>query len=283
MASDADRTARPCNTLEINPFRLTRWAARSTVGRRTMAGLFTFGLLITSYGQAEVTSTATTPAKTIVLINPNSSAGATTSMVDLAQTQAGDTAKILGITNDGAAALLTTPHDMATAAQGVVQRGVAAAKDPNVAVIIVGAFSDPGLDALRAAVQIPVLGIGEEAFHQAARGGRQFGIVTVTPDPALIESFQQKAASLGYQDLYRGVRVTPGDPTELVASPDKLDAALSDAVHESIALDGSRAVIMGGGPLSASGLRIAPQFDVPLVVAVNAAVDAAKRFIDESE
>lgn len=32
---------------------------------------------------------------------------------------------------------------------------------------------------------------------------------------------------------------------------------------------------MGGGPLSASGLRLQKSFDVPLIVAVNAAVTAA--------
>ena len=32
---------------------------------------------------------------------------------------------------------------------------------------------------------------------------------------------------------------------------------------------------MGGGPLSASAIRLQPQFDVPLVVAVNAAARAA--------
>lgn len=249
-----------------------------------MAGLATLLLLVTSCGQADdraKVTTSNTPVKEIVLINPNSSAGATTSMVDLANAQTGSTAKVVGVTNDGAPALLTAPHDMADAAQGVVKRGVAAAKDPNVAAIIVAAFSDPGLNELRAAVHIPVFGIGEEAFREAALGGRAFGIVTVTQDPALIESFQQKAASLGYQDLYRGVRVTPGDPTELVKSPDKLDAALSEAVHQSITLDGSEAVIMGGGPLSASALRLQPQFDVPLVVAVNAAANSALKAISE--
>src|SRR5690606_34119698 len=100
------------------------------------------------------------------------------------------------------------------------------------------AFSDPGLPELRAAVDIPVVGIGEEVFHEAARDGRPFGIVTVTPDEELTESFRQKAVALGYEAQYRGVRVTPGDPTELVQDPDRLDAALTDAVRQSVTEDG---------------------------------------------
>ncbi|WP_104491273.1 aspartate/glutamate racemase family protein [Paracoccus denitrificans] len=215
----------------------------------------------------------------IVLINPNSNEGATQSMAELAQAEVGDAATVEGRSNAGAPALLTTPEDMANAVPGVVAVGTEAASDPRVAALIVSAFSDPGLPELREAVDIPVFGIGEEVFHEAARDGRPFGIVTVTPDEDLIESFRQKAASLGYEAQYRGVRVTPGDPAELVQDPDRLDAALAEAVGQSVAEDGAEAVIMGGGPLSASAIRLQRQFEQPLVVAVNAAARAAAQRI----
>ncbi len=211
----------------------------------------------------------------IVLINPNSNAEATHSMANLARHETIGVANVIERSNSSAPPLLTTPEDMTRAASGVVAIGVEAAKDERVAAIIVSAFSDPGLEALREAVDIPVFGIGEEVFHEAARGGRAFGIVTVTPDQGLIESFRQKAADLGYADLYLGTRVTPGDPTQLVQSPEALDAALAEAVQISIDEDGAEAVIMGGGPLSASALRLQPRFEVPLVVAVSAAARAA--------
>lgn len=213
--------------------------------------------------------------RTIVLINPNSNTKATESMAELARLETAGVAKVVARSNMDAPPLLTTPQDMLDAAPGVVAVGVDAAKDERVAALIVSAFSDPGLEELRAAVDIPVFGIGEEVFHEAARGNRAFGIVTVTPDEGLIESFRQKAAALGYAHLYRGVRVTSGDPLELVTSPEKLDAALAGAVRESLEKDAAQAVIMGGGPLSASALRLQAQFDVPLVVAVHAAARAA--------
>lgn len=210
----------------------------------------------------------------IVLINPNSNEAATQSMADLARAEVGDAATVEGVSNTGAPALLTTPEDMADAVPGVVAAGVEAAKDPHVAALIVSAFSDPGLEELRAAVTIPVFGIGEEVFREAARDGRPFGIVTITPNPELLASFQARAESLGFGAQYKGARVTPGDPKEIVKDPDALDNALSAAVTESIG-DGAEAVIMGGGPLSASAIRLQPLFEVPLVVAVNAAARAA--------
>lgn len=222
-------------------------------------------------------------ARIIVLINPNSNAEATKSMADLARVETEGVALVEERSNAGAPPLLTTPQDMRDAVSGVVEIGVEAAKDDRVSAIIVSAFSDPGLEELRGEVDIPVFGIGEEVFHEAALDGRAFGIVTVTPDEDLIRSFREKAASLGYEEQYRGVRVTPGDPTELVQSPDNLDAALAEAVKASIGEDGAEAVIMGGGPLSASAVRLQPQFEAPLVVAVSAAARAALKVVQEAE
>lgn len=259
----------------------------STMGRT----LFSYSLLsscILSFSvfalaeKTNVTMTSDTQnLKTIALINPNSNADATRSMASLARDEVDGKAIIIERSNSAAPPLLTTPQDMLNATPGVVATGIEVTKDKDVAAIIISAFSDPGLDELRAQVDIPVFGIGEEVFHEAARGGRAFGIVTITPDEALIESFRDKAASLGYEKLYRGVRVTPGDPNKLVQSPEKLDVALEKAAKLSIAEDSATAVIMGGGPLSASALRLQPQFDAPLLVAVKAATRAALTTIQE--
>ena len=244
------------------------------------AGLITVGL------SSSVTMAATLyneTGKIIVLINPNSNAKATKSMADLARAEIEGVSVVEGYSNEGAPPLLTTPKDMQNAISGVVKIGIEAAMDKRVSAIIVSAFSDPGLEELRSKVNIPVFGIGEEVFHEAELGGRAFGIVTVTPDEDLIRSFQEKAASLGYEGQYRGTRVTPGDPTELVKSPEYLDAALAKAVKASIEQDGAEAVIMGGGPLSASAIRLQSQFKVPLVVAVSAAARAAVKEIQKTE
>jgi allantoin racemase len=241
-------------------------------------------IIICQAGQNEATITPSpqeNPIKTIVLINPNSNTEATASMTDLARREVGERAQVEGRSNATAPALLTTPQDMREAAAGVVALGVEAAADERVAALIVLAFSDPGLEELRARVQIPVFGIGEAVFHEAARGGRAFGIVTVTPDKQLIASFERKAAELGYAEQYRGTRVTQGNPLELVALPDRLDAALATAVKASIEQDAAQAVIMGGGPLSAAAIRLQPQFEVPLLVAVNAAARAAVNAIEQ--
>lgn len=205
------------------------------------------------------------------LINPNSNGKATLSMAGIAQNTAGEKATIVGHTNLFAPSLLTTPEDMVVATQGVVDIGKAVAGTPDVKGIIVSAFSDPGLKELRAMLpHFPIVGIGEEAFHEAAASGQPFAIVTITPDPALLASFQDKADELGYTAQYRGVVVTPGDPNEILKDEKRLDEALTNAVNEAMT-KGAKAIIMGGGPLSAPATRIQPNVQVPLVIAVEAA------------
>ena len=232
--------------------------------------------------QEAASPTANDGDKVIVLINPNSNARTTESMTEIAAKETEGIAKVEGRSNEGVPPLLTTPEDLQKAIPGVVKIGVEAARDDRVAAIIIAAFGDPALEELRAEVDVPVFGIREEAFHEAARGGRPFGIATTTPDPGLLESFRQTAAALGYEDLFRGTRATPGDPNELMqASPDKLDAALAEAVRSSVEEDGAQAVIIGGGPLTASALRLQPQFDIPLVVPVIAAARAAVKEVTD--
>jgi allantoin racemase len=217
--------------------------------------------------------------KVILLINPNSNDKTTASMAEIAAT-ATDGVPVEGKSNQGVPPLLTTPADLKNAIPGVVKIGVTGAADDRVGAIIVAAFGDPGLAELRAAVDLPVFGIREQAYREAARDGRPFGIATTTPDPGLAEAFRQTAVALGYGEQFRGTRATPGDPNALMAkSADELDAALAEVVNASIA-DGAEAVIIGGGPLTASALRLQPKFDIPLVVPVIAAAQAAAEAVE---
>lgn len=249
------------------------WALRSAV----LAGCV-FGAVV-PFGAAANEPSAPSGDKVIVLINPNSNAKTAASMAEIAAT-ATDGIAVEGKSNEGVPPLLTTPADLAAALPGVVRIGVEAAADPRVGAIIVAAFGDPGLEELRSKVALPVFGIREQSYREAARDGRPFGIATTTPDPGLAEAFRQTAVALGYGDQFRGTRATPGDPNELMGkSPEELDAALAGVVRDSMA-DGDQAVIIGGGPLTASALRLQPQFDIPLVVPVIAAAQAAAKAVE---
>ena len=198
-------------------------------------------------------------------------------MADLARLEVKGKYEIIERSNKGVPLLLSTPQDMLDSVAGVVSIGKEVSKDSNVVAIIVSAFGDPGLTELRREVDIPVFGIGEEVYHAAAEGNRKFGIISITSDSGLLKTFEDKAKSQGYEDLYQGVRVTEGDFNDLVASPKMMETELIIAINKSIVLDSAGAVILGCGPCSPIGLRIQKYFDVPVEIAVTAAARAAMK------
>jgi allantoin racemase len=212
-------------------------------------------------------------ATRILLINPNSSAATTREMVAIAREATPPGVEIVGATAKRAPRMILQTHELAAAAAEVVEIGLAGAGE--VDGIIVAAFGDPGLAALRDRAGIPVVGIAEAAMREAAGDGRRFGVATTTP--ALVASIAAYAAALGLAEQYAGIRLTAGDPMALVAEPPRLVEALAEAVRRSIEDDGAEVVVIGGGPLGQAAAALAPRFATPVIAPIPAAVGRVLR------
>ncbi|MDT0116750.1 aspartate/glutamate racemase family protein [Microbacterium sp. PRF11] len=115
----------------------------------------------------------------ILLINPNTSRAMTAKIADAARGVAGPDVRIDAVCPGVGAAAIESHTDEILAAAAVVEL-IAADRDgadPADAYVI-ACFGDPGLDAARELVEVPVLGIAEAAMHLAAVSGRHFGVVT---------------------------------------------------------------------------------------------------------
>ena len=112
----------------------------------------------------------------IAAINPNS----TVSMTEKAAVAARvvePLADIRAVTCHGAPPAIQRPQDGALALPFLLAAVQQAALDGADAAII-ACFDDTGLAEARAAVKIPVLGIGEAAFHAAMLLGHRYCVVT---------------------------------------------------------------------------------------------------------
>jgi len=204
----------------------------------------------------------------ILLINPNASQATTDMMVRIAQDDAPAGYTVVGATAANGPSMIVNEVELAAAA-GEVEATRRSAQVPHAGVII-SAFGDPGVAQVRdASWPTPVVGICEASMFEASEGGRRFGVATVTPD--LVAAIDAKAHELGLGALYTGVRLTPGEPRALTADSDALEQALAHAVRACLE-DGAQAVIIGGGPLGQAALRLARQFDVPIIAPISAAV-----------
>lgn len=207
-------------------------------------------------------------ARTVLLINPNTSAATTAMMAALARAALPPALDLRSATAARGAPMITSDAELATAVDEVLAIGLREAR--GVAAIVVAAFGDPALALLRARVAVPVVGIGEASMQEAASGGRRFGVATTTP--GLADAISEAVARLGLSAQFSGTRIPEDDPLRLAADPGLQDRLLGEAVRACVEEDGAQAVVIGGGPLAQSAQRLAGRFGVPVISPVAAAM-----------
>ena len=207
--------------------------------------------------------------RNILVINPNSSKATTLMMVNIAAGEAPAGVAVSGLTAQRAPLMIVNQRELDAAALEV-DATWRSAQAEGWSGVIISAFGDPGVHLVRRTTDLPVVGICESSMLEASAGGRRFGIATVTPD--LADAINGKADELGLAGLFTGIRLTSGDPRALTADPEALQAALAEAVRQCIEEDQAEAVIIGGGPLGQVALELAPQFHVPIIAPISAAV-----------
>jgi Asp/Glu/hydantoin racemase len=139
---------------------------------------------------------------------------------------------------------------------------------------VIACFGDPGLDAAKELLDVPVLGISEAAFHAACMLGRRFGVVSFTA--ALRPMFEECLAHHGLTARCAGFRMGPafsGDPGTVAEERLELLAGLC---AESVAQDGAEAIILAGGPLAGLAPLLQPHVAVPLIDGTQAALRLAE-------
>lgn len=225
----------------------------------------------------------------ILLINPNTSRQTTELMARQARACLPAGMLLLTATAQRGDAMITDEAGLRLAEQEVLRLGLEFAHSAGAAparAIIVAAFGNPGLDALRAALPpgVAACGIGEAAMRAAAtaadQGPRRFGIATTTP--GLEASIAASVNALGLMPQFTGTRIAPGEPLALAADPALQCERLALAVAQCIEQDGAQAVVIGGGPLSEAALWLAPRFAQPVLSPVVAAMQTALASLSEA-
>ncbi|MFK7838410.1 MAG: aspartate/glutamate racemase family protein [Sulfitobacter sp.] len=179
----------------------------------------------------------------IVLINPNSTASMTESMLRTAR-ETMPTAKFEGWTSHDGPPSIQGAEDGALAEAPLLEL-VAKASDQGASAIIIGCFDDTALDAARNIARCPVIGIGQAAYHLAAVAGGRFSVVTTLE--VSVPILQANIGTYGLSGQLGKVRAS-GVP--VLALEQDADAATEQVVAEierAAQEDGIRSVVLGCG------------------------------------
>ena len=143
--------------------------------------------------------------------------------------------------------------------------------------IIVACFSDPGVEAARSLVTVPVIGIAEAAYYAALQLGRRFGVISLGPT-----SVSRHARHLEKLEIAR--RLAGDRPVNMGVSEASSGGGITRAVTEAgMALrdrDGADVVILGCAGMGKQRDRLQAVLGLPVVDPVQAAVATAVAQLD---
>lgn len=204
----------------------------------------------------------------LLVVNPNTSAGVTAVIGAAARAAAVPGDVVEAVSAPFGPALIVTEADAAEAEGAVLACVEARAAD--VDGIVIASFGDTAIEAVRARVTVPVVGIARAAFLAALAVGERFSIVSFSP--AVEPSMHAIVARYGMTDRLASLRVLEraewDDPTEIGVRLAEPLAALCERTQD----DGCDAIVLGGGPLAGLAATIAPRMRVPVIDGVAAAV-----------
>ncbi|HRP96482.1 MAG TPA: aspartate/glutamate racemase family protein [Rhodocyclaceae bacterium] len=139
---------------------------------------------------------------------------------------------------------------------------------------VVAAFGDPGLQAAREMLPIPVVGLTEAALMSAAMLGGRFSIVAIS---RRIRAWYQETVELhGLGARLASIRCLEEALADIGTVQTDKGAQLLALCAAAIAHDGADVIIIAGAPLAGLARTIADRIPVPVVDGVSSAVRHAE-------
>ncbi len=207
----------------------------------------------------------------LLLINPNTTASMTDKVVEAARALVAPGAEVVGVTARFGAVVIADRASYAIAAHAALDAW-AETSGPFDAVVL-ACFGDPGLEALREVVPVPVVGMADASIQAACRLGGRFGIVTGGSGWAPI--LRDFVAVRGLTDRLACIHTLAPTGADIARDPEGSLPALAAACAQAAA-DGADTVILGGAGLAGLAERLAPGAPVPLIDGIVAAIAQAQ-------
>jgi allantoin racemase len=218
----------------------------------------------------------------LLIINPNTSASVTALLQQHAQVAGGQGVQVRTVTARFGAPYISCESGYAVAAHATLDAWAAAIQDgaPAPDAVLIGCFGDPGLFALRDVCSVPVTGLAEAAFLQAANYGPY---AVVTGGARWKSMLQRLAQGLGLSGNLAGIHTVEATGAELAQNPIAAQALLAIACNEAAQLYGAKAVVLGGAGLAGMAAKVQSQVAVPVIDSVLAGTQWALQHMGQGQ
>lgn len=211
----------------------------------------------------------------LLLINPNTTESITALMAGHAGRILGEEAEVRAVTGRFGPRYIASRAAAAIAGHAALDS--LAEHGAGADAVLLACFGDPGLDALKEAAAVPVVGMAEASCHLACLLGRRFAVVTggVLWGP-MLEEF---VAARGLSSRLAAIRTVAPSGAEIAADPEGSLRLLADGCRAAAERDGADVVVLGGAGLAGlagpvgdiAGVRVICSLEAGLRAAVAAA------------
>ena len=228
---------------------------------------------IAAAGQAAL-QPAMEPRRSLLIVNPNTSAAITGTVEVRVRAQLGDRFALRTATAEFGFRYIASRAGIAVAGHAVldaVAKALAEGERPDA--ILLACFGDPGFDALAEACDIPLVGFAEAGLHAAAALPGAF--IVATRGDVWREVILELAQKLGVAGKLAGVETIDhltDDPAQIA---DLLAARAKEA--------GASRVLIGGAGLIPRLSAIVAASHVPVLDAHRAAIDKVAHYAETGD
>ncbi|MEX6508872.1 aspartate/glutamate racemase family protein [Jiella sp. M17.18] len=202
----------------------------------------------------------------LLVVNPNTTPSMTRTIGAAARAVAAPGTEIVAVEPSMGPASIEGVYDGALAVPGLLQTIAAQPADG----IVIACFDDTGLDAARSAAAVPVVGIGEAAYHVASLVSDRFTVITTLSRSVPV--IERNLAVTGLRS--RCARVRASDIPVLALEEPGSDARrrISDMVARALQEDGADGIVLGCAGMADFAAELSRAHGVPVIDGVAAAV-----------
>ena len=210
----------------------------------------------------------------ILVINPNSTTSMTEKIANAARNVAHSDTEIIPVTSSQAPPSIQGYYDVAMCLSGLINE---VQRAENFDAIVVACFDDTGIDAIRCIVEVPVLGIGEAAYHAAAMLANRFSVITTLSRS--VAGIEANLMRYGLMAKCAKVRATDIPVLKLEENDPETIALIEQSIKTAIESDSAEAIVLGCAGMTDLMDHLTEKFKIPIIDGVSCATNFAEALV----
>lgn len=210
----------------------------------------------------------------LLVINPNTTASMTSKIAEAARRAAKPGTEIIAANSQSGPASIQGFLDIALCIPGLLRE---VERHPGIDAVVVACFDDTGVDALRALLNVPVIGIGEAAYHAASMISNKFSVITTLSRS--VPGLEANLVRYGLAARCARVRATDIPVLKLEEQDPETMERIRKEIRLAIENDMADAIVLGCAGMADLMQQLSAEFGLPVVDGVACGVALAEALV----